>query len=190
MPEPTPDPRILALAKARQQVAHENTNKSLPQWDGLSKGARDVHLLEAAAWVRAAITAGIIPAAADDFTDARAAFMNIGRTPSLEGLRTELRIEGRPVLVGRYCGAEMGRMHDVPGYEHVLSIKPQLLFEYDESTAAEQPAESCGKCRQPFDPADTRSVGTARHRDTAYCRGCVTRCHDTEIADHRCVICA
>ncbi|MFF3643421.1 hypothetical protein [Streptomyces sp. NPDC002564] len=52
----------------------------------------------------------------------------------------------------------------------------------------EQPA--CAKCRTPFDPADTRFDGRARHYDTPYCRGCVDRCHDNEIADHRCVICA
>ncbi|MFE2967541.1 hypothetical protein ACFXKC_28485 [Streptomyces sp. NPDC059340] len=60
--------------------------------------------------------------------------------------------------------------------------------------AAEQPAveasEACGKCKQPFDPSDTRFDGRARYHLTPYCRGCVDRCHDTEIADHRCVICA
>jgi hypothetical protein len=65
-----------------------------------------------------------------EFTEARAAFMQMGRTPSLEGLRTELRIEGQPPLVGRYCGAAMGRMHDVPGHEHLLAIDPRLIFEY------------------------------------------------------------
>jgi hypothetical protein len=60
--------------------------------------------------------------------------------------------------------------------------------------AEEQPAveesEACGKCKQPFDPADTRFDGRARYHLTPYCRACVDRCHDTEIADHRCVICA
>jgi hypothetical protein len=56
--------------------------------------------------------------------------------------------------------------------------------------AAESAVEACGKCRQPFDPADTRFDGHARHRETPYCRRCVDLCHDNEIADHRCVICA
>jgi hypothetical protein len=60
--------------------------------------------------------------------------------------------------------------------------------------AVEQPAvaasEACGKCKQPFNQADTRFDGQARHYLTPYCRRCVDRCHDTEIADHRCVICA
>jgi hypothetical protein len=60
--------------------------------------------------------------------------------------------------------------------------------------AEEQPAvvasEACGKCKRPFDPADTAFDGQARHYLTPYCRGCVDRCHDNESADHRCVICA
>lgn len=70
------------------------------------------------------------------FTEARAAFMQMGRTPSLEGLRAELRIEGKPPLVGRYVGASMGRLHDVPGHEHLLAIDPRLIFEYGEEADA------------------------------------------------------
>jgi hypothetical protein len=60
--------------------------------------------------------------------------------------------------------------------------------------AEEQPAvaesETCGKCKQPFDPADTRFDGRGRYASTPWCRGGVDRCHDNESADHRCVICA
>lgn len=55
--------------------------------------------------------------------------------------------------------------------------------------AAEKPA-ACAKCRTPFNPADPSFVGTARHTDTPYCRGCVDRCHEATDAFHRCVICA
>ncbi|MFF3497410.1 hypothetical protein ACFYWS_39465 [Streptomyces sp. NPDC002795] len=58
-----------------------------------------------------------------------------------------------------------------------------------QTPASEQPA-ACAKCRVPFDPTDPRADGRSRYRDTPYCRICVNRCHDTEIADHRCVICA
>jgi hypothetical protein len=51
------------------------------------------------------------------------------------------------------------------------------------------PADACGKCRRPFDPADTRFDGRARHKATPYCRGCVDRCHESTDAFHRCVIC-
>ncbi|WP_328436955.1 hypothetical protein OHA71_06605 [Streptomyces sp. NBC_00444] len=52
------------------------------------------------------------------------------------------------------------------------------------------PAEACGKCKQPFDDADARFDGKAQKAGTPYCRRCVDLCHDNEIADHRCVICA
>jgi hypothetical protein len=128
--------------------------------------------------------------AAPEFTEARTAFMHIGRTPSLEGLRAELRIEGHPPVVGRYIGASMGRMLDVPGHEHLLAIDPKFIFEYADEQPTADASEACGKCKQPFDPADTRFDGQARHYLTPYCRGCVDRCHDNESADHRCVICA
>ncbi|WP_333768157.1 hypothetical protein [Streptomyces sp. IBSBF 2435] len=51
-------------------------------------------------------------------------------------------------------------------------------------------ADACAVCRKPFDEADTRFDGHARHRDTPFCRACTDRCHDNEIADHRCPICA
>lgn len=58
----------------------------------------------------------------------------------------------------------------------------------------EQPAvaasEACGKCKQPFDLTDTSRDGHNRFYLTPYCRRCVDACQDTEIADHRCVICA
>ena len=49
---------------------------------------------------------------------------------------------------------------------------------------------TCGKCRRPFDPADTRFDGHAEDRSTpGYCRSCVDRCHEGD-SDHRCPICA
>jgi hypothetical protein len=51
-------------------------------------------------------------------------------------------------------------------------------------------SSTCGKCRRPFDPADTRFDGAAEDRSTpGYCRSCVDRCHDGD-SDHRCPICA
>ncbi|MEU9558014.1 hypothetical protein [Streptomyces fumanus] len=91
-------------------------------------------------------------------TEARAAFMQIGRTPSLEGLRAELRIEGQEPLIGRYCGASMGRLHDVPGHEHLLAVDPRLIFEYADQPAApgaaatpetDTPAETVHGCPRP-----------------------------------------
>ena len=65
------------------------------------------------------------------------------------------------------------------------------LTHIDPQAPAQEPVtEMCGKCKTPFDPADTRFDGRARYEETPYCRGCVDLCHDNEIADHRCVICA
>ncbi|MFF1604186.1 hypothetical protein ACFVYV_43375 [Streptomyces mirabilis] len=127
-----------------------------------------------------------------EFTDDYTAWMQIGTTPSLQGLRAELRIDGYPPLVGRYAGAGMRKAE---GHDAVMLIEPLLLFPHGPAPAAEeQPAiavsEACGKCKRPFDPADTAFDGRARYHLTPYCRGCVDLCHDTEIADHRCVICA
>ncbi|MGV9282156.1 hypothetical protein [Streptomyces sp. NPDC003730] len=55
--------------------------------------------------------------------------------------------------------------------------------------AGDDTAEACGKCEQPFDPADTRHDGRAQHAGTPYCRGCVDRCHESTDAFHVCVIC-
>ncbi|MGW1497540.1 hypothetical protein ACWCQW_02930 [Streptomyces mirabilis] len=93
-----------------------------------------------------------------------------------------------PCPTGRLAGAQDC---DPP---HVRAAAPTAAAVV--SSAAETPgpavaaSEACGKCKQPFDPADTAFDGRARYHLTPYCRGCVDRCHDTEIADHRCVICA
>jgi hypothetical protein len=58
-----------------------------------------------------------------------------------------------------------------------------------EARTTEEPAAACGQCKQPFDPSDTTFDGRAQHKATPFCRRCVDRCHDTEIADHRCAVC-
>jgi hypothetical protein len=70
------------------------------------------------------------------------------------------------------------------------ALRKFLAAHPDETVETPAAAEACGKCRTPFDPDDTRFDGHAQHKLTPYCRRCVDACHDTEIADHRCVICA
>ncbi|TJZ55581.1 hypothetical protein FCH28_09575 [Streptomyces piniterrae] len=55
-----------------------------------------------------------------------------------------------------------------------------------ESTRA---PETCGQCRRPFDAADTRFDGQARHHETPFCRGCVDRCHESTDVGHECPVC-
>ena len=49
--------------------------------------------------------------------------------------------------------------------------------------------DKCENCGQVFNPEDTRFDGLARYRETLFCCRCVDRCHDSEIADHRCGVC-
>ncbi|MEV0441850.1 hypothetical protein AB0I84_06065 [Streptomyces spectabilis] len=48
---------------------------------------------------------------------------------------------------------------------------------------------SCVKCRTPFDPADARFDGRGRYAETAFCRGCVDRGHESTDAFHSCAVC-
>jgi hypothetical protein len=78
------------------------------------------------------------------------------------------------------------------GWEHTADgddFCPEHAGSPDEEQPAVDASERCAKCKQPFDPADTAFDGRARYHLTPYCRGCVDLCHDTESADHRCVIC-
>ncbi|MFF7837593.1 hypothetical protein ACFZC6_01965 [Streptomyces ossamyceticus] len=58
------DPRVLALAKVRQQLAYENPfNAVCPPWDGLSEQEQHLSLLDARSYLHAALKAGLVPAA-------------------------------------------------------------------------------------------------------------------------------
>ncbi|CAL9651228.1 hypothetical protein [Streptomyces sp. enrichment culture] len=55
------DPRVLALAKARQQIAYESPlNFVCPPWDGLSEQEQETSLLAARNWLHAALRAGLV----------------------------------------------------------------------------------------------------------------------------------
>jgi hypothetical protein len=58
------DPRVLALAEARQQMAHDNPfNVVCPPWDGLSEQEQHLSLLDARNYLCAALKAGLVPTA-------------------------------------------------------------------------------------------------------------------------------
>jgi hypothetical protein len=118
------------------------------------------------------------------YTDAGAAFMQLGRTPSLAGLRAELRIDGQPPIVGTYCGVGMRKPNHRPG----LLVEPVLLFTYtDEATAEDTPdrvecahgyvlgQDSCPGCdaaeEQPHH-SDPVRVRTSDGRVLDLCRNC------------------
>jgi hypothetical protein len=88
-------------------------------------------------------------------TDASTAFMQLGRTAALAGLRAELHIEGQPPIVGRYCGFGSRRVD--PG---AMLIEPALVFEW-----------------LPEDDADDDARVVAYRSPTTgrlYCRLCCT----------------
>lgn len=60
------DPRVLALAQARQQLAHNNAfGLPCPAWDGLTRQEQDLSLAEARNWLRAALDAGLAASETD-----------------------------------------------------------------------------------------------------------------------------
>jgi hypothetical protein len=58
----TPDPRIRQLAEARQRIGHQ-TYGSTASWSNLKPDEQQLFLSEAAAWLSAAVAAGIAPPA-------------------------------------------------------------------------------------------------------------------------------
>ncbi|MBB5782008.1 hypothetical protein [Nonomuraea jabiensis] len=57
---PLDDPRVLALAKARQQLAHGCT--FLPTWDELTDKEREDSLPNARNYLESTVNAGLVPA--------------------------------------------------------------------------------------------------------------------------------
>ncbi|CAL9369887.1 hypothetical protein SUDANB140_00831 [Streptomyces sp. enrichment culture] len=101
--------------------------------------------------------------------------------------RAKIRLADEVLVVGDYVGSST-----IAEIAYARSLGKPVRFTHPDVDPGGPASENerCGKCRQPFDPSDTRFDGHARHKDTPYCRGCVDRCHDNEVADHRCVICA
>lgn len=52
----------------------------------------------------------------------------------------------------------------------------------------EEPTE-CGRCEHQFQHPPGHGYGVTRYRNTQWCTDCVDRCHDSELADHRCAVC-
>jgi hypothetical protein len=140
---------------------------------------------------------GLVPAACDamavvpeaDLTETRPGADDLpdGLCPACVAVLNGGEPPKRPTTDCRECEAKTG-------HDGLCAVCRQEAHEKWWPTCDEQPAEeqptACGKCQTPFDPDDQRYIGPARYRDTPYCRGCISRCQDTEIADHRCAICA
>jgi len=57
---PLDDPRVMALAKARQQLAHDGAGY-IPVWDELTDKEREQSLSVARSYLESAINAGLVP---------------------------------------------------------------------------------------------------------------------------------
>ncbi len=66
-PIPTYDARVVALARARQQLAHRGTGY-VPAWEELADAERNQAQTAARDWLSAAIEAGLLPDVADTDT--------------------------------------------------------------------------------------------------------------------------
>lgn len=86
------DPRVLALAKARQQIAYSSPiNFVCPPWDGLTEQEQQTSLLDARNYLHAAIAAGLVavpPATTDRaaLRDRIAKALHEARRPGLGGM--------------------------------------------------------------------------------------------------------
>jgi hypothetical protein len=90
MPDKIPltDPRVLALAKARQQLAHEGM--LLPTWDELTPDEQEQSLPDARNYLESAVRAGLLHSDAD--RDARV------RTAALSEASGKLRLTLFPAV--------------------------------------------------------------------------------------------
>lgn len=100
------DPRVLALATARQQIAYESPfNFVCPPWDGLTSDEQQTSLLDARNYLHAALRAGLVPVPPADQTTDRAAAPTdwIDGHPQLEAIAAavweQCRTEGTSLVV-------------------------------------------------------------------------------------------
>jgi hypothetical protein len=118
-------------------------------------------------------------------------FLQPAEDESTTGERWIERPSGPPVKVvdGPGCTPATVRLCGKPlGGTAICARPPEHEGDCGEapasSGAALGPWERCWKCTQPFGSTDAR----LQHADMPFCRECVDRCHDSEIADHWCVV--
>jgi hypothetical protein len=82
-------------------------------------------------------------------------------------------------------GAAVNEMHSATS---PLGVDLDGVPADEDNDQEDDEAAACGRCRKPFDPADTRFDGAAQYGTTPWCRSCVDNCHEGS-AEHVCVIC-
>jgi hypothetical protein len=115
---PLDDPRVLALARARQQLAHDCTH--VETWEELTEEDRRTALPVARNYLEAAINAGLIPQTApaappgDLEARVRRAYRRLASEPQDWVMLTALRA-ALPDVPREVLDAELRRMVRMPG---------------------------------------------------------------------------
>jgi hypothetical protein len=105
---PLDDPRVLALAKARQQLAHDCT--FLPTWEELTDEDREAGLPYARNYLEAAINAGLIPAVELIDSGWRASLTNVNDEIERQTTAMATAAADLPLLLYRFRTVPTGGM--------------------------------------------------------------------------------
>ncbi len=105
---PLDDPRVLALAKARQQFAHECT--FLPTWEELTDREREGALPDARNYLESAINAGLVPAVELIDSGWRASLTNLNEEIERQTTAMATAAADLPLLLYRFRTAPTGGM--------------------------------------------------------------------------------
>lgn len=176
------DPRIRHLAEAAWRMRTGGTRND---WLMLGKDNPEALISEAREWVRAAVAGGLLPAPSSSPEWKAATWRAAEANPTTRTL-TQSEYSAAWHAVEGAAGEEGA---DPGTVLHAVLDRLGIACPGAEEQLAIDASERCGKCRQPFNPADTAFDGCARYHLTPYCRGCVDRCHESTDAFHRCVIC-
>ncbi|GAA3845049.1 hypothetical protein GCM10022226_80230 [Sphaerisporangium flaviroseum] len=105
---PLDDPRVLALAKARQQFAHDCTY--LPTWEELTDKERGGSLPDARNYLESAINAGLVPAVELIDSGWRASLTNINDEIERQATAMATAAADLPLLLYRFRTTPTGGM--------------------------------------------------------------------------------
>jgi hypothetical protein len=98
---PLDDPRVLALAKARQQLAHEGA--LCPTWEKLTDKKREDSLSDARNYLESAINAGLVPEVELIHNGPLAGLGNINREIERQATTMATAAADLPLLLYRFC---------------------------------------------------------------------------------------
>lgn len=106
---PLDDSRVLALAKARQQLAHDGTGY-VPTWEELTDAEREQSLAPARNYLESAINAGLVPEVALIHNGPLAGLSNINREIERQATTMATAAADLPLLLYRFRTTPTGGM--------------------------------------------------------------------------------